>query len=250
LQDFLVGLDRAGYRRNTLIILFSDHGELFLDSSAVGVHGTVLEPTGTQVAVLVLLPSQGGNEPLRVVRGTFPLAEMGRLAQEFMTRSSTGRAPSGLLDTLERGLPLPRRMISVQSVGRPEFDGRLFGERRTFKWSVLQDQIHFWPHGRISLSAQALDAMFETADVGSTDGNTLVVCSPMGDGTDLLERYEGQTLVQAIRVAPEHGGARGSSDAACGRRLTEAIRATNDQIGRVAAADSGQPRGESSHASD
>lgn len=250
LQDFLVGLDRAGYRRNTLIILFSDHGELFLDSSAVGVHGTVLEPTGTQVAVLVLLPSQGGNEPLRVVRGTFPLAEMGRLAQEFMTRSSTGRTPSGLLDTLERGLPLPRRMISVRSVGRPEFDGHLFGERRTFKWSVLQDQIHFWPHGRISLSAQALDAMFETVDVGSTDGNTLVVCSPMGDGTDLLERYEGQALVQAIRVAPEHGDARGSSDAACGRRLIEAIHATNDRIGRVAAADSGQPRGGSSHASD
>lgn len=241
LRDFLEKLDRAGYRRNTLIILFSDHGELFLDSSAVGVHGTVLDPTGTQVAVLVLLPRQGGSEPLRVVRGTFPLAEMARLAQEFMARSSSGGERGGLLDSLERGLPLPRRMVAARSVGRPEFDGHLFGDRRTFKWSVLQDQIHFWPRGRISLSTQAIHAMFETADVGATDGNTLVACAPMRDGTDMLERYEGQTLIQALRVAADRGDAPDAPDVACRRRLVEAIRVAEKPPGSLAAADSVPP---------
>ncbi len=209
-ETFLAKLDRAGYRRSSLTIVFSDHGELFLDGAGrntVGVHGTVLEPRSAHVAALALLPSSGREEPLVTIRGTFPLMDIARLAREFMELSAGGHAGSGLLDSVSRGTPLPRRMILSRSVGRPEFPGDLYEGRRTFRWADLRGQVHLLPDGRISLSSSGLHAMLVTEDIGYTDGQTLVACSPMADGTYVLERYNSitRTLLARFYTMIENG---------------------------------------------
>lgn len=220
---FIDALERAGHRRRSLIVVFTDHGELFLSDSTrnlPGLHGLLLEPLSTHVGALVLLPTDnptvhpaaGGP---RTIRGTMAVEDLAALVTEFVAAQSTAgnaatryaaelraNAPNGgWLSTIASGGTLPRRIIPVRSGGRPTLgDDRVYGGRRTFKSEDMQQAVQLWPDGRITLSRDGVSLLDHTSDTGWTDGHWLVAYAPLATGGFLAQCFRGQELVREWRT--------------------------------------------------
>lgn len=203
LRRFLEGLARSGYLDRNLIIVFSDHGEWFVTrpgANLVGLHGVQLEPRGLRIAAIVLLPGKDPSNTSSTLPGTFAVSDLGRLASEFMSRLSSNR-PTPLLDYVERGRPLPRRLVFARSVGRPYLGEGVFGGRRTFRMTAWGRETAFWPDGRTRLTSAGLAMLDATADVGWTDGRSLIVLSPLETGGHVAEWYQDTLPVRREYVA-------------------------------------------------
>lgn len=221
-------LTSAGHRERTLIVLFADHGELFLDDSTrnlSGLHGIQLDPTSVTTGAVVLLPTRGGDTTGRAaalavsddgavsVRGAFPLQELGRVTAEFLDAGGrvggTGRAggpAAPWLSAFGRGDSLPARVVAVRSVGRPSLGGDVEAGRHTLSDADRADALKLWPDGRITFTPGAVERLHATADVGWTDGEWLLSYVPLARGGRRLECYHGGTLVRswAVAAAPPH----------------------------------------------
>lgn len=226
-ERFIHELTRTGHRENTLIVVFTDHGELFLPDSTrnlAGLHGIAVEPTSLEVGVIVLPPIAGragspeapapGPDGVTVVRGLFPLRNLAPLATDFMARahhaSAAGVAAageSGWLRAVERGAVLPTPLLPVRSAGRPPLgDSALTRGLRTLASSEPIRILRLWPGGWLSLSPEAIAAVHASSDVGWTDGRQLLSYAPLAAGGHLARCYEDGRLVREWVVAstPAH----------------------------------------------
>lgn len=200
--ELLLGLDRGGYREHDLIVVFSDHGDFFPETGVniADLHGMQLEPGSSQVGVLVLLPraTHGGHAR---VPGTFPIRRVGELALAHLGRDVAPAAQVALLDSVAQGLPFATRAVPARSYARLDVGVQeASAGRRVFSWNDVGRGFTLWPDGRVSITPAAYRRMTETADFGYTDGERLVACSPMADGTLLIQRYEHERLVGTHRV--------------------------------------------------
>lgn len=193
--NFIVSLDRSGYRENNLIIVLSDHGELFLKKDTLdlpGLHGLRLDGHSIRVGVLVLLPKSLSPDSARVVHGTFAIHQIGALVAEFLSRSDLPAKESGrgLLTAVVRGNPLGRQAIPARSWGRISFPSDYEGVgAESISGRVVENGVHFWPDGRISMRPAVWKAITATADTGWTDGDSLVSFSPLPGGAQLRQQY-------------------------------------------------------------
>jgi hypothetical protein len=221
-EEFVAQLTEAGYRERSLIVIFTDHGELFAGDSSrnlAGMHGTELEPTSLEVGVIVLLPTADaaahptappGPDGLTVVSGLFPLHDLGMLVNEFVQG-----VPGGRLAAARRGDSLPSRIVPVRSGGRLAMgDTALTRGRKTLATASANALLRLWPDGRVTLTGAGAGALAESADFGWTDGRWLVSYAPLAGGGYEGRCYDGPRAVAewrapALPAAPEPATAAG-----------------------------------------
>lgn len=219
---FIDALEAAGYRRRSLIVVFTDHGELFLDDSTrnlPGLHGLLLEPLSTNVGALVLLPTDdpslrpalGGP---RTLHGTVPVEELAALVTEFVA-AQTGASsavrhadamrasapPGGWLHAIARGEALPRRVVAARSGGRTTLgDDGVYGGRTAFAPEEMRPEVQLWGDGRITLSSAGVALLDRTSDSGWSDGRWLVAFAPLEEGGFRAQCFRDATLVREWRT--------------------------------------------------
>jgi hypothetical protein len=221
-SDFVAALTAAGHREHTLIVLFTDHGELFYPDATrnlPGLHGMELEPHGVEVGVVALLPTHdrtaAGPAPAAVahdglvtIRGPLALQQLGEIVTDFATGAARAGAGRGQwMHSMARGEALPARSIPARSVGRPPLgDSALAKGRAMLTESDRNGAAHLWPDGRITLTPRAVELVHSTSDVGWTDGRRLVSYSTLMRGGHLVQCYDEGRLVRTFELGarPAH----------------------------------------------
>ncbi len=196
---FIAQLDREGFSDGSMIVVLSDHGELFAsEPNLFGLHGTMFEPHSVHVGMVVLLPRSWGpaTDSLRVVRGTFALYQVNELARDFIhqRRTSTCGGES-LLDRVACDDSLPWRPIPGRSVGRFELRIGLYGDRKRLPPATALASLRLWPDGRIGIQPSFAQRIAGVSDSGRSDGQRLVAVAPLESGQRLLSRYVGDSLL-------------------------------------------------------
>lgn len=171
-NELLTRLEQAGYLKNDLVVLLSDHGERFLEDREIygGVHGVDIKTRRQNNVVLAFLDPKAPNmavrpNPVGLVDLTPTL--LARLGMETEGRGFDGLA---LLNSQGRARPLPERSLWVESMGFID-DSAEKKKFPTLDRKSLEESLAFGRNGSITIGKDYYARILEKKETADLNQN-------------------------------------------------------------------------------